>query len=114
MVNMVNNNTIQMTSDSPHELPPLVILDVENLADFIWRFPLNHVCYFLARQIRQALDVQVICSEKEIKQSALVNLNKLSIPLLEIIVRDLLLVIASFNVLLAELDDLGQDFATHF
>jgi hypothetical protein len=39
-----------------------VVLDIEGLADLLWRLSLDHVCNCLASDIEKGLDVEVVGS----------------------------------------------------
>ena len=54
-----------------------VVLDVEGLADFLWRLPLDHVGHGLAADIEERLDIQVVgCLEGEENRSAVCSTQK--------------------------------------
>ena len=51
-----------------------VVLDVERLPDLLGRLALDHVGHRLAGDVQKALDVQVVGSQDELEEGALVNL----------------------------------------
>ena len=53
-----------------------VILDVEGLPNLLGSLALDHVGNSLAGHIQQTLDVQVIGSQDELKESSLIYLRK--------------------------------------
>ena len=61
-----------------------VVLDVEGLADLLWRLALDHVRDCLAANIEQRLDVHVVCGEDDLEQHLLVHLHELLVPVLDV------------------------------
>jgi len=57
-----------------------VVLDVERLSDFVGGLALDHVRDGFAGDIQQPLNVEVIGSEDEFEQGALVDFEELDVP----------------------------------
>ena len=53
-----------------------VVLDVERLADLLGGLALDHVGHGLASDVEEALDVQVVGGQDQLKEGALVDLKK--------------------------------------
>lgn len=61
-----------------------VVLDVEGLADLLWRLALDHVCDGLAADIEEGLNVHVVRGEDDLEEHLLVDLHKLLVPVLDV------------------------------
>ncbi len=61
-----------------------VVLDVERLANLLWRLALDHVGNSLAPHVEQSLDIHVVCREDDLKEHLLVDLHELLVPVLDI------------------------------
>ena len=61
-----------------------IVLDVEGLANLLRRLALDHVGHRLAADIKQSLDVHVVCREDDLEQHLLVDLHKLLVPVLDV------------------------------
>lgn len=61
-----------------------VILDVECLANLLWRLALDHVGDGLAADVEKSLDVHVVGREDDLKQHLLVHLHELLIPVINV------------------------------
>ena len=57
-----------------------VILNIERLPDLLSCFSLDHVGHCLTGDVQQTLDAQIVSSQYQLKQSALVNLKEISVP----------------------------------
>lgn len=96
-----------------------VVLDVERLADLLWRLALDHVGDSLAADVEKRLDVHVVRGEDDLEEHLLVDLHELLIPVLD--VRGLLarvgVVILCRRwvvfVMLAPLEDFAEDGFGH-
>lgn len=55
-----------------------IVLDVEGLADLIGSLAFDHVGDGLARDVKQAANVQVVCSQNQFEQRSLINLKRLN------------------------------------
>ena len=102
-----------------------IILDVKNLADLLRSLVLDHVGNSLASKVEQSLDVEVVCSQDEVEEGGLVDLDELGVKALEVLGRGggcsggggvgvsdgagVSRFGAGLDVLLAVLDDLGED-----
>lgn len=64
-----------------------IIYNVKCLADFLRALAFDHIGDSLTGQIQQRLNVQVVGSENEFKKCALVDLDKLLVPLVNIVER---------------------------
>jgi hypothetical protein len=96
-----------------------IILDIERLTNLFGGLALYHVGDGQTRQVEQRLDIQIICSENELKKSSLIDLAKVCVPRFESVVGfgrflGILAVLAGgAGVLFAILYHLGQDFAAN-
>jgi hypothetical protein len=96
-----------------------VVLDIERLADLLWRLALDHIRDRLAPDVEQRLDVHVVCSEDDLKQHLLVDLHELLIPIFDIrrLLARVRIVILGWwwvvLVVLAPLDDLLENRIRH-
>ena len=61
-----------------------VVLNVECLADLLWRLALDHVGDGLAPDVEESLDVHVVGREDDLEEHLLVDLHKLLIPVLDV------------------------------
>merc|ERR1711862_199418 len=57
-----------------------IVLNTEGFSDLLGGLAFDHVGHGLARYIQQTLDIQIISSEDELEQSALVYLQEVSVP----------------------------------
>ncbi|XLU26188.1 hypothetical protein S245_062254 [Arachis hypogaea] len=88
------------TSSSSSGVKSFLILNVLRISSGV--LP----CHCLASKVQEALDVQVVCSQNEIEERGLIDLNEFSIPHLEILLGS-----SSIDVLLAILNHLRKDLA---
>lgn len=61
-------------------------------------FSFNHVRNLLARFVQQVLDIEIVCSNDEMKEKVLINIKKLSFILLEFLLLFFLVVLLVFHV----------------
>lgn len=62
-----------------------IILDVKGLPDLLWGLAFDHVSNRLAGYVQQSFDIQIVCSQNQFKECALVNLKELLVPNWDII-----------------------------
>ena len=62
-----------------------IILDVECLTNFLRSFAFDHVGNSLASNIQQALNVQIIGSQNELKKGSLINFEEIRVPRTDIV-----------------------------
>lgn len=95
-----------------------VILNVKGLANLFGRLSLDHVCNGFACQLEELLNVQVVCGQNHLKEHRLVNLAKVQVPTDNVISSLFILFFITWRrwvlrMVLAVVNDLGQDFASH-
>lgn len=83
-----------------------IILDVEGFSNFLRAFALDHIGNLVACEVQEWLDVEIVCSEDELKESSLINIGEFFIPLFEIIT-------PRFRVLCAVFDDFRKDLCSN-
>lgn len=92
-----------------------VVLDVEGLANLLWRLALDHVRDGLAADVEERLDVHVVGGEDDLKEHLLVDLHELLVPVLDVgslLARVGIIVLGWGGVVLvvgAPLEDLAKD-----
>lgn len=70
-----------------------VIGDVEGSSDFLCTLALDHVSHSLAANVQKRLDVEIVGSQNNIKQSFLIYFHVLLVPVINLGVTALLLVL---------------------
>lgn len=91
-----------------------IVLNVECLADFFGGLALDHVGDGLAANIQQALDIEVVRGQDNLKQHLLIDLHELLVPLIDVggLTTRVIVVTGAGGValvVLAPLNDLPQD-----
>lgn len=95
-----------------------IVLDVKRFPDLLRCFPLDHVGHRLASDVQQAFDVQIVGSQNELEQRALVYLEEIGVPT-GYVVRALLASLVIFGwgwvvlVVRRPLDDFFQNAGVH-
>mmetsp|Transcript_102045 Transcript_102045/g.329173 ORF Transcript_102045/g.329173 Transcript_102045/m.329173 type:complete len:200 (-) Transcript_102045:39-638(-) len=97
-----------------------VVDDVELLADLLGVLPLDHRRDLRAREIQQALDIQVIGCQDQLKEHLLLDVDVLGVPLGDSTLDEVGALERLLNflgrvvlVVLAVVDDLAQDSGLH-
>ena len=61
-----------------------VVGDVKGLSDLFWRLALDHVGDSLASNVKQSLDVEVVCGKDDFEEHFLIDLHEFLVPLVNI------------------------------
>ena len=92
-----------------------IVLNVESLADLLWRLALDHIGDSLAPNVEKSLDIKIVGSKDDFKKHLLINLHELLVPLFDVSgllsrIRIIFVVVDWVTlVMFAPFDDLLQD-----
>ena len=95
-----------------------VVLDVEVLPDLLRSLPPDHVAHRLAGDIQEALDIQVVGGQDQLKEDALVHIEEVLVPVRDVTSPPLgaLILLGWWRIIIVlggPLDDLLKDGSIH-